>query len=76
MERTDRWHLCECGLPFPRGLPIVARLLVCPRESHPHTNWGHTTKWSPTPLPCLKELHCALFEKILEALNVGLVEWK
>ena len=32
MERTDRWHLCECGesgLPFPRGLPIVARLLVC-----------------------------------------------
>ena len=31
--RTDRWHLCECGesgLPFPRGLPIVARLLVCP----------------------------------------------
>ena len=32
-ERTDRWHLCECGesgLPFPRGLPIVARLLVCP----------------------------------------------
>ena len=33
MERTDRWHLCECGecgLPFPRGLPIVARLLVCP----------------------------------------------
>ena len=30
MERTDRWHLCECGLTFPRGLPIVARLLVCP----------------------------------------------
>ena len=33
MERSDRWHLCECGesgLPFPRGLPIVARLLVCP----------------------------------------------
>ena len=30
IERTDRWHLCECGLPFPRGLPIVARLLVCP----------------------------------------------
>ncbi|KAK2186828.1 hypothetical protein NP493_187g00012 [Ridgeia piscesae] len=29
MERTDRWHRCECGesgLPFPRGLPIVARL--------------------------------------------------
>ena len=30
MERTDQWHLCECGLPFPRGLPIVAGLLVCP----------------------------------------------
>ena len=30
MERTDQWNLCECGLPFPRGLPIVARLLVCP----------------------------------------------
>ena len=33
MERTDRWHLFECGecgLPFPRGLSIVARLLVCP----------------------------------------------
>ena len=36
MERTDRWHLCECGecgLPFPRGLQIVARLLVCPQAA-------------------------------------------
>ena len=30
MERTDRWHLCECGPPFPRGLRMLARLLVCP----------------------------------------------
>ena len=28
MERTDRWHPCECGLPFPRGLPIVVCLLA------------------------------------------------
>ena len=38
MERTDRWHLCECGvsgLLFPRGLPIVARLLVCPQNTNP-----------------------------------------
>ena len=33
MEHIDRWHLCECGLPFPRGLPIVAGLLVCPQLS-------------------------------------------
>ena len=33
MERIDRWYLCEYGLPFPRGLPIVARLLLCPSES-------------------------------------------
>ena len=30
MARLDRWHLCECGLLFPHGLPIVARLLVWP----------------------------------------------
>ena len=30
MERNDRWHPCECGLPFPRGLPILVCLLVCP----------------------------------------------
>ena len=30
MERIERWHLCECGIPFPCGLPIVVRLLVWP----------------------------------------------
>ena len=39
MERIERWHLCECGMPFPCGLPIVARLLVWPpRESAFHWN--------------------------------------
>ena len=27
-ERIDRWHLCE-SRPYPRGLPVAARLLVC-----------------------------------------------
>ena len=22
MERIDRWHLWECGLPFPRGRSV------------------------------------------------------
>ena len=46
MERTDRWHLCECGefsLPFPRGLPIVARLLVCPLFWDPrNSQWEYS----------------------------------
>ena len=30
MKRIERWHLCECGMPFPCGLPIVVRLCVAP----------------------------------------------
>ena len=30
IERIERWHRCECGMPFPCGLPIVVRLLECP----------------------------------------------
>ena len=40
----------------------------------------HTTKWSPTPLilivVLLKRTALCTFCKFLEALNVGLVEWK
>ena len=30
IERIERWYLCEYGMPFPCGLPIVVRLLVWP----------------------------------------------
>ena len=42
--------------------------------------WPHTTKWSRTPLilivVLLKRTAQCTFCKFLEALNVGLVEWK
>ena len=40
-------------------------------------SWGRTTKWIPTPLVVLlKRTSLCTFGKFLEALNVGLVEWK
>ena len=36
---------------------------------------GHTTKWGPTLLPIKRTALCT-FCKFMEALNVGLVEWK
>ena len=41
--------------------------------------WGRTTKCSPTPIPVvvlLKSTALCTFCKFLEALNLGLVEWK
>ena len=38
MERIERWHLCECGMPFPCGLPIGRVSLA--RENEAGGSWG------------------------------------
>ena len=57
MERIQRWHLCECGMSFPCGLPIVVRLLVWPlpdsafhwNSLRPGLNQTANSNWRGSP---------------------------
>ena len=59
--------------------PLAQRTKHGPSGLKSFELYGHTTKWIPMSLPLvvlLKRTALCTFCKFLEALNVGLVEWK